>query len=199
MSNLGKSKKIIRKTKNSTRKTRGGVKPVANSAIRTAEKKLEEYKNRPDTHLSLHQLGNSLPLVILAAKKAINVANENPGDENARKLANIKADTADYIATETRTRTNWRKERNLNSNSLNNTGDWYNTGSTVVWKLKEINEPAKRKMASVLAELPEEVALRPVDDERSEMGKTYRAAKRRTERRFQGLPSASPSPENTVV
>ena len=145
--------------------------------------------------LSDYQLGNSLSLVILAAKKAINFANENPGDENARKLATIKAETADYIATRINNRKNWKKERNLNSNSLNNTGDWYNTGSTVVWKLKDINESAKKKMAFVLAELPEEVGLRPVEDEQSEMGKTYRAAKRRTERRFQGLPSASPSPE----
>jgi len=50
-------------------------------------------------------------------------------------------------------------------------------------------------MASVLAELPEEVGLRPVDDERSEMGKKYRSARRRFERRAMGLPSASPSPE----
>ena len=191
MANLGKSKKNIRKSKKQTRKAWGGAKSVANAVINTALKKLQEYKNRPDTQLFNYQLGNSLSLVILAAKKAFNVANENPGDENARKLAIIKAETADYIANRINSRKNWKKERNLNSNSLNR-GDWYDTGKDVVWKLKDINESAKRKMASVLAELPEEVGLRPVDDERSEMGKSYRAAKRRTERRFQGLPSASP-------
>jgi hypothetical protein len=193
MAYLGKSKKNTKNSKKHTRKALGGVKSVANAAVRTAEKKLDEYKNRPDTDLSRYQLGNSLPLVILAAKKAINVANENPGDENARKLAIIKSDTADYIANETGTRTNWKKENNLNPN--HSARNWYEPGTTVVWRLKDVNESAKKKMVSVLAELPEEVGLRPVDDERSEIGKEYRSAKRRTERRFQGLPSASPSPE----
>jgi len=195
MSNLGKSKKNIGKSKNRTRKTGGGAKPVTNAAVKTALKKLEEYKSMPDTFVSRVQLGNSLPLVILAAKKAIIVANENPGDENARKLAEIKIKTADYIANEINTRKRWKNERNLNSNSLNNTGDWYNTGKDVFWRLKEINESAKSKMSAVLAELPEQVGLRPVEDEQSEMGKTYRSAKKRFERRAQGLPSRTPSPE----
>ena len=195
MHSLDKSKKHIGKSKNRTRKTWGGAKPVTNAAVKTALKKLEEYKSMPDVPITYHQLGNSLPLVILAAKKAIIVANDNPGDENARKLAEIKIKTADYIANEINTRKKWKNERNLNSNSLNNSGDWYNTGKDVFWRLKDINESAKSKMADVLAELPEQVGLLPVEDEESEMGKSYRSGKKRFERRAQGLPSTSPSPE----
>ena len=190
MTNLGKSKKNIRKSKNRTCKTWGGAGSVSAASIRTASKKLDEYKNRPESFLTTNQLRNSLPLVILAAKKAINDANDNLLDYNARKLAIIKSETADYIANKTGSRKNWRKEKNLNPN--HNARDWYEPGSTVLWRLKDINESAKKKMASVLAELPQEVALRPVEDEQSEMGKTYRAAKRRFTRRAQGLPSASP-------
>jgi hypothetical protein len=193
MANLGKSKKIIRKPKNRSRKTLGGVKSVANASVRTAEKKLDEYKNRPNTPLSIHQLGNSLPLVIIAAKKAIIVANENPGDENARKLAIIKSDTADYIASETGKRKNWRKEKNLNPN--HSARDWYETGSEVTWKIKDVNESAKKRMDTVLPHLIEkvkELELEPDDDEIKVRGKRYREAKRRFERRTEGLDSASP-------
>jgi hypothetical protein len=193
MANLGKSKKNTKKSKNMTRKSWGGVGPVSAAAIRTAKKKLDELNKSTSTLITPGQLSSSLPPAIKGAKEAITYANHHPGDINARELANIKIKIADYWTNETRTRKNWRKEKNLIPN--HNARDWYEPGSTIIWKLNDPTESAKRKMAAVLTELPEEVGLRPVDDERSEMGKKYRSARRRFERRAMGLPSASPSPE----
>jgi hypothetical protein len=195
MSNLGKSKKTLRKSKNMTRKACGkawgGVKPVTAAAIKTASKKLIELNNDTTPYITPGQLSSNLPAAIKAAKEAITYANQNPGDVNARELAEIKIKIADYWAVSAGKRKNWRKETRILPN--HNARDWYEPGQTVLWRLKDINESAKKRMATVLPHLIEEVGLKPVDDEQSEMGKSYRAAKRRFERRAQGLDSASPS------
>jgi len=195
MSNLGKSNKNVRKSKNMTRKVYGkawgGVKPVTAAAIKTASKKLIELNNDTTPYITPGQLSSNLPAAIKAAKEAITYANQNPGDVNARELAEIKIKIADYWAVSAGKRKNWRKETRILPN--HNARDWYEPGQTVLWRLKDINESAKRKMAAVLPDLIEEVGLKPVDDEASEMGKTYRATKRRFERRAKGLHSASPS------
>jgi len=194
MSNLGKSKKNMRKSNSKTRKVYGkvwgGVKSVSAASIKTASKKLNELRSTNGTIITPGQLSISLPAAIKAAKEAITYANQNPGDDNARELAEIKIKIADYWTGAGGKRRNWRKETRLDPN--HNARDWYEPGQAVIWRLMDVNESAKRKMASVLAELPKEVALRPVEDEQSELGKTYRAAKRRFTRRAQGLPSASP-------
>jgi hypothetical protein len=202
MSNLGKSKKILRKSKNMTRKVYGkvygkawgGVKPVTAAAIKTASKKLIELNNDTTPYITPGQLSSSLPAAIKAAKEAITYANQNPGDVNARELAEIKIKIADYWTGAGGKRRNWRKETRLEPN--HNARDWYEPGQVVIWRLKAINESAKRRMNVVLPDLIErvrELELQPHDDENAVKGKEYRRAKRRFERRQQGLDSASPS------
>jgi hypothetical protein len=194
MPSLGKSKKSIKNSKSKTRKSRGGTKSVTAASVRTASKKLDELNSRNDTNVTLGQLSSSLPPAIKAAKEAIEYANENPGDNNALELANIKIQIADYWAKATNNRKNWRKEKNLKPN--HSARDWYEAGSEVIWDI-DVNRKAKEKMNTVLPELTEvvqEMEMEPFDDETTVRGKKYREAKRRFERRTQGL-SVSPSPE----
>lgn len=197
MSNLGKSKKNVRKSKNMTRKVYGkawgGVKSVSAAAIKTASKKLVELNNDTRPYITPGQLSSSLPAAIKAAKEAITYANQNPGDVNARELAEIKIKIADYWAGAGGKRRNWRKETRLEPN--HNARDWYEPGQAVIWRLKAINESAKRRMNEILPHLIEKIRdleLEPHEDENAVKGKEYRKAKRRFERRAQGVDSASP-------
>jgi hypothetical protein len=201
MANLGKSKKNMLKSKNITRKVYGkvygkawgGVKSVSAASIKTASKKLNELRSTNGTIITPGQLSITLPAAIKAAKEAITYANQNPGDDNARELAEIKIKIADYWTGAGGNRRNWRKETRLKPN--HNARDWYEPGQAVIWRLKSINESAKRRMNEVLPHLIKRVRdleLQPHDDENAVKGKEYRKAKHRFERRVQGLDSASP-------
>lgn len=171
----------------------GGVISVSAAAIKTASKKLVELNNMTGTIITPGQLSITLPAAIKAAKEAITYANQNPDDDNARELAEIKIKIADYWTGAGGKRRNWRKETRLEPNR--NARDWYEPGQAVIWRLKAINESAKRRMNEVLPHLIEKVRdleLEPHEDENAVKGKEYRKAKRRFERRAQGLDSASP-------
>ena len=192
MPSLGKSKKTMRKTKNRTRKAWGGVNSVSAASVKTASKKLAELTGKSDSMVTLGQLSSSLPPAIKAAKEAIVYANENPGDVNAIELAKIKAQIADHWTKVTNTRKNWRKEKNLKPN--HSARDWYETGTEVVWQI-DVTASAKKRMNTVLPHLMDvvkELEMEPLDDETAVRGKKYREAKRRFERRAQGIDSASP-------
>lgn len=197
MPSLGKSKKTMRKTKNRTRKAWGkawgGVNSVSAASVKTASKKLAELTGKSDSMVTLGQLSSSLPPAIKAAKEAIVYANENPGDVNAIELAKIKAQIADHWTKVTNTRKNWRKEKNLKPN--HSARDWYETGTEVIWQI-DVTASAKKRMNTVLPHLMDvvkELEMEPLDDETTVRGKKYREAKRRFERRAQGIDSASPS------
>ena len=186
--------KTMQTSKNRTRKAWGGAGPVSAATVRTASKKLAELTSKADSMITLGQLSSSLPPAIKAAKEAIDYANEHPGDDNAIELAKIKTQIADHWANATNTRKNWRKEKNLKPN--HSARDWYEPGAQVIWELKDPASSAKKKMKSVLPQLidvVEELEIEPYDDETTVRGKKYREAKRRFERRQQGLDSASPS------
>jgi hypothetical protein len=198
MKSLAKSIKTLHKTrKNKTRKTMGGAGTPTAKSVQKEAQKFERIREAPlnpgwGTHCTSGTLSSVMPKAITAAKQAITYANSHPENPHARAMAELKTQIADYWTRECNRRRNWRKETNLVPN--HGARDWYEPGPTVIWKLRDVNESAKRRMNAILPDLMEEVSLRPVDDERSEMGKDFRAAKRRYERRVQGLPSASPTP-----
>jgi hypothetical protein len=72
--------------------------------------------------------------------------------------------------------------------------DWYETGTEVIWQI-DVTASAKKRMNTVLPHLMDvvkELEMEPLDDETAVRGKKYREAKRRFERRAQGIDSASP-------
>jgi len=194
MTSLVKSRKKYMKTrknksrKNKSCKTKGGSPIVDARSVKISIKKLNSLTESANSYCTPGQLSSSLPPAILAAKKAIKYANDNPGNDHAIANAEIKIKIADYWTDKCNKRTKWRNEKNLTPN--HNARDWYEPGTEVKWKI-DINEKAKKNMDPVLKEISEQVSLLPIDDERSEMGKEYRKGKRRFERRIQGLPSTS--------
>ena len=194
MSNLGKSKKNMRKSNSKTRKVYGkvygkvwgGVKSVSAASIKTASKKLVDLRSTNGTIITPGQLSTTLPAAIKAAKEAIDYANKHIDDDNAIELANIKIDIADYWTKLGGKRRNWRNEKNLLPN--HSARDWYEPGPTIIWKLKIM-----KKVFPDLIKTVRELELQPHDDENAVKGKEYRRSKRRFERRAKGSDSASPS------
>lgn len=201
MPSLGKSRKPTNKTrKNKTAKKMGGAGTPTAASVRKESQKLQTIMSTPlnpgwPTNCTSGTLSSVMPKAVTAAKQAITYANAHRENPNARALAEIKIQAADYWTAECGKRRNWRKERNLVPN--HQARDWYEPGPTVLWRLVDVNESAKRRMRGhVFPELIERVRdleLEPNDDETAVRGKEYRKAKRRFERRAQGLPSASPS------
>lgn len=175
---------------NETRKTMGGSIKVDSRAVKTAAKKLSSLLESSSEFCTPGELSSSLPPAILAAKEAIEYANANPGNEYSLEYAEIKSKIADYWTEKCSKRRDWRNEKNKKPNHT--ARDWYEPGSKVLWKV-DINGKAKQKMNTVLPGLMEEISLIPVNDEESEMGKEYRKAKRRFERRARGSNSRSRS------
>lgn len=185
-----KFRKQSKKSKKESRKIIGGSIKVDLRSVKTAAKKLSSLVESSSKFCTPGELSSSLPPAILAAKEAIEYANANPGNEYSLDYAEIKTKIADYWTEKCSKRRNWRNEKNKKPN--HSARDWYEPGSKVMWVV-DINGKAKQKMNEILPGLMEEVSLIPVDDEKSEIGKTYRSAKKRFERRVRGSNSRSTS------
>lgn len=173
-----------------SRKRIGGTDKVDSRSVKTAAKKLNSLLESSSKICTPGELSSSLPPAILAAKEAIEYANSNPGNEYSLDYAEIKSKIADYWTEKCSKRRNWRNEKNKKPN--HSARDWYEPGSKVIWAV-DINGKAKEKMNSILPGLMEEVSLIQVNDDNSEMGKTYRSVKKRFERRTRGSRSRSRS------
>ena len=198
---MSKSRKPTRRTrKNKTAKKIGGAGTPTAKSVAKESQKLQSIMTTPlnpgwPTICTSGTLSSVLPKAITAAKQAITYANNHRENPHARAMAEIKIRAADYFTRECNKRRNWRKETNLAPNHA--ARDWYEPGPTVLWRLEDVNESAKRRMRGhVFPDLIERVRdleLEPNDDETTVRGKEYRKAKRRYERRQQVLDSASPS------
>jgi len=194
--NLGKSKKTMQKTsKNRTMKRMGGAGTPTAKSVAKETQNLQSFLTKSAASTmgcTPGKLSSVLPKAITAAKKAIKYANEHHENPYARSMAEIKIQIADHWTKECGKRRNWRKEKNLVPN--HEARDWYEPGQTIIWRLKDVNESARRRMREqVFPDLKEQMAMLQVDEEDPYKGTMYRAAKRRFERRIQGLDSASPS------
>lgn len=182
----------FRKQNSKTRKAKigGSPKKINAASIKAAAKKLNSLIENPTPFCTSGNLSSSLPPAILEAKKAIEYANSNPGNEYAEENAEIKSKIADFWTEKCSKRKNWRNEKNMTPN--HGARDWYEPVSHVVWKI-DINAKAREKMNTILPDLKEHVSLIPEDNEHSEIGKEYRKSKKRFERRARGSRSKSRS------
>jgi hypothetical protein len=133
-SNMAKSKRHLGKSrKNKSRKVKGGASPKE-STIRKTNTTLQEYRDGARPINTPGFLSSSLPPAILAAKKAIQYANEHPGNDLARRDAEAKIELADYLTTTAHARTNWKHEKNIQPNPK--ARDWYEPGNIIKWQLE---------------------------------------------------------------
>jgi len=133
-----------RKNNKNNRKTvkrYGGVKSPSSKKEAVSAKKLKDLTENPPGVITSGMMSTTMPFSITAAKKAIDFANANPDDKNARKDAENKIAIADFLTGLTRKRQNWRNERR-DSNSPNsrairaNVGhNWYATSPNSHWEL----------------------------------------------------------------
>jgi hypothetical protein len=198
---MSKSRKpTFRTRKNKTAKKMGGAGTPTAASVRRESQKLQSIMSTPlnpgwTANCTSGTLSSVMPKAITAAKQAITYANDHRENPHARELAEIRIQAADYWTAQCNKRRNWRKETNLTPNHA--ARDWYEPGPTVLWRLMDVNESARRRMRQqvfpALRERVRDLELEPNDDENAVRGKEYRKAKRRYERRAQGLPSASPS------
>ena len=179
--------KNFRKKNSKTRKMGGSP---TSASIKAATKKLNSLIENPTPFCTSGNLSSSLPPAILEAKKAIEYANSNPGNEYAEEHAEIKSKIADFWTEKCSKRKNWRNEKNMTPN--HGARDWYEPVSHVVWKI-DINAKAREKMNTILPGLKEHVSLIPEDNTHSEIGKEYRKSKKRFEKRARGSRSRSRS------
>jgi hypothetical protein len=159
-------------------------------SIKAATKKMDELKKNTADFCTSGELSSSMPRAILEAKKAIQYANDNPGNEYVDKIAEIKSEIADYWAKRCSKRKNWRNEKNMDPNR--SARDWYEPGPKLIWKV-DINGKAKQNMNKILPGLMEHISMIPEENENSEIGKEFRRAQRRFERRTRGSSSRSRS------
>jgi len=159
-------------------------------SIKASSKKLEELKKNTADFCTSGELSSSMPRAILDAKKAIQYANDNPGNEYSEENAEIKSEIADYWAKRCSRRKDWRYEKNVEPNRT--ARDWYEPGSKLMWKV-DINGKAKQTMNKILPGLMEHISMIPEENENSEIGKEFRRAQRRFERRVRGSRSSSRS------
>ena len=127
--------------KNKTLRTKGGSPIVDARSVKISIKKLNSLTESANSFCTPGQLSSSLPPAILAAKKAIKYANDNPGNDHAIANAEIKIKIADYWTDKCNKRTKWRNEKNLTPN--HNARDWYEPVPEIKWKI-DINAKAKK-------------------------------------------------------
>ena len=201
MKHLVKSKKKERTIRNNTRKRKntrnlkGGVKTPNVKSVKKLESTLQKIIEPPsDGHPMVCTSGirsTTLPKSILAAKNAISYSNENPNNYYARDEAILRIKIADYWTKLCYTRINWRKEKNLHP-IFDEGFNKYGNSKEVIWKLEETKFVKSKRQ--VLSELTSYVGMLPDDDEESELGKEYRAVKKRFSRKQRGLSSQETTP-----
>ena len=96
--------------KNKGRKIRRGYPIVDQRSVKISIKKLNFLTESASSFCTPGQLSSSLPPAILAAKKAINYTNGNPGNNHAIANSEIKIKIADYWIDKCNKRTKWRND-----------------------------------------------------------------------------------------